>query len=199
MRVVVAPDSFKESLSAVEAADAIAAGVREAGRDAQIDLCPMADGGEGTVEAMVAASGGAFRTADVFGPLGEPRQARFGILGDGATAVIEMAAAAGLALVPPEERNPLLTTTFGVGCLMRAALDAGARNMVIGIGGSATVDGGTGCARRWAWSLSARPARPGRAGLPAGGWRISAGSTSPTATRGSRTAASASPATWPTR
>lgn len=169
MRVVVAPDSFKESLSAVEAADAIAAGVREAGRDAQIDLCPMADGGEGTVEAMVAASGGGFRTADVFGPLGEPRQARFGILGDGATAVIEMAAAAGLALVPPEKRNPLLTTTFGVGCLMRAALDAGARNMVIGIGGSATVDGGTGCAQALGVVFVSEAGEAGPCGLAGGG------------------------------
>ncbi len=147
MKVVIAPDSFKETLSAVEVARAIAARVAEAAPDAEIDLCPMADGGEGTVEAMVAATGGEFRTADVFGPLGEPRRARFGLLAGGATAVIEMAAAAGLALVPPEKRAPLLTTTFGVGCLIRAALDAGARKLVVGLGGSATVDGGAGCAQ----------------------------------------------------
>ncbi len=155
MRVVVAPDSFKETLSAVEVARALAAGVAEAAPQAEVDLCPMADGGEGTVEALVAATAGEVRRADVFGPLGEPRRAAFGLLGErgaGAgqarpTAVIEMAAAAGLALVPPERRDPLLTTTFGVGCLLRAALDAGARRLVVGIGGSATVDGGTGCAQ----------------------------------------------------
>ncbi len=147
MKIVIAPDSFKESLSAIEVARAMAAGVREAAPEAEIDLCPMADGGEGTVEAMVAATGGEFRTVEVAGPLGEPTEARFGLLGDGITGVIEMAEAAGLGLIAPEDRNPLLTTTFGVGQLILAALDAGAKRLIIGIGGSATTDGGTGCAQ----------------------------------------------------
>jgi len=147
MKVLIAPDSFKESLSAVEVARAMADGVRDVLARADIDLCPMADGGEGTVEAMVAAAGGRYRSADVFGPLGEPLRARFGLLDDGATAVIEMAAAAGLALVPPDRRDPLRTTTFGVGGLVRAALDAGARRLIVGVGGSGTVDGGAGCAQ----------------------------------------------------
>ena len=147
MNVLVAPDSFKETLPAVQVAQAIAAGVRAAVPGARIDLCPMADGGEGTVAAMVAATGGQSLSADVVGPLRERRRADYGLLGDGRTAVIEMAAAAGLALVPPGRRNPMRTTTFGVGCLIRSALDAGARRLVVGIGGSATVDGGAGCAQ----------------------------------------------------
>ena len=171
MKVVIAPDSFKETLSAVEVAEAIAAGVRDADPVAEIDLCPMADGGEGTVEAMVAATGGAVHTADVFGPLGEPREAQFGVLGDGATAVLEMAAAAGLALVPPQKRNPLRTTTFGVGRLIRAALDVGARKMIIGIGGSGTVDGGTGCAQALGVVFIDKHGRLSPCGLAGGGLR----------------------------
>ncbi|MDY7010044.1 MAG: glycerate kinase [Planctomycetota bacterium] len=147
MKIVIAPDSFKESLSAIEVARAIASGVREAAPGADIDLCPMADGGEGTVEAMVAATDGEFRTVEVAGPLCKPTEARFGLLGDGKTGVIEMAQAAGLGLIAPEDRNPLLTTTFGVGQLILAALDAGAERLIIGIGGSATTDGGAGCAQ----------------------------------------------------
>ena len=147
MRIVIAPDSYKESISAVEAAEALAAGARQANPAAEIDLCPMADGGEGTVEAMVAATGGEFREANTFGPLGEPMRARLGLLGDGSGSVMEMAAAAGIALVPPDMRDPLLTTTFGVGSLIRAALDLGVRRIMLGIGGSATVDGGAGCAQ----------------------------------------------------
>jgi glycerate kinase len=107
----------------------------------------MADGGEGTVDALVAATGGRIVSVRVTGPLGEPVDSFFGILGDGETAVIEMAAAAGLHLVPPEKRNPMVTTTYGVGELMRAALDAGCRRLIIGIGGSATNDGGAGMAQ----------------------------------------------------
>jgi len=169
MRIVVAPDSFKETLSAPAAARAIAAGVADAEPAAAVDLCPMADGGEGTVEAMVAATGGQVRTADVFGPLGERRKARFGLLGDGRTAVVEMAAAAGLELVPPDKRNPMLTTTFGVGCLIRAALDAGADRLVVGIGGSATVDGGTGCAQALGVVFVDKHGRLSPCGLAGGG------------------------------
>lgn len=147
MRFVIAPDSFKGSASAREVAQAIAEGLKAALPDAVCDLVPMADGGEGTVDALVAATGGRIVSVRVTGPLGEPVDAFFGILGDGETAVIEMAAAAGLHLVPPEERNPMVTTTYGVGELMRAALDAGCRRLIIGIGGSATNDGGAGMAQ----------------------------------------------------
>lgn len=147
MKIVIAPDSFKECLSAGEVAEAVAAGVRLASSDAEIDICPMADGGEGTVEAMVAATGGEIRTVHVSGPLGESVDAHFGLLGDGATAVIEMAAASGLELIAADKRNPMRTTTYGTGELIIAAMDAGAKEIVVGIGGSATVDGGCGCAQ----------------------------------------------------
>ncbi len=148
MRIVIAPDSFKESLSAREVCAAIARGIRRVRPDARIDEVPMADGGEGTVDALVAATRGTTRSSRVTGPLGEPIQAAWGLLG-GRTgeAVLEMAAASGLPLVPPDRRNPLHTTTYGTGELMRAALDAGARRILIGIGGSATTDGGAGAAQ----------------------------------------------------
>ncbi|MHB9144641.1 MAG: glycerate kinase [Symbiobacteriia bacterium] len=144
MRVVVAPDSFKGSLTAVEAAAAMAAGVRDALPQAEVALVPMADGGEGTVVTLVAGTGGRLETLMVTGPLGYPVPAHFGLLGGGETAVIEMAAASGLLLVPPAERNPLVTTTYGTGELIRAALDLGCRRILVGIGGSATTDGGVG-------------------------------------------------------
>jgi glycerate kinase len=144
MRVVIAPDKFKESLSAIRAAEAMARGVVAAAPEASVDLAPMADGGEGTVDALVAATGGSSRQARVSGPLGEPVMASFGLLGDSHTAVIEMAAASGLVLVPNERRNPLITTTRGTGELLLAAIAAGARRLIVGIGGSATNDGGAG-------------------------------------------------------
>jgi len=147
MRFVIAPDSFKGSASAKDVAQAIAEGLKVSLPDAEFDLVPMADGGEGTVEALVAATGGEIVRERVTGPLGEPVDAFFGILGDGETAVIEMAAAAGLHLVPPERRNPLVTTTYGVGELIKAALDRGCRRVIVGIGGSATNDGGAGMAQ----------------------------------------------------
>ncbi len=150
MRIIIAPDSFKESIDARTAAEAIARGVRRANPHAEIDLIPMADGGEGTVDALVAAGGGEIRRTRVTGPLHEPVEANWGLITapDGAvTAVLEMAAASGLALVPPDRRNPLVTTTFGTGELMRAALDAGAKRLLVGIGGSATTDGGAGAAQ----------------------------------------------------
>ncbi len=170
MKIVIAPDSFKESLAAAGVARAIAEGVFLVRPDARIDLCPMADGGEGTVDAMVAATGGRILTADVFGPLGQPVRARFGMLGGpGATAVIEMAAASGLALVPPERRDPRETTTFGTGQLILAALDAGAKRIVMGIGGSATVDGGCGCAQAMGVTFLDGQGRPCACGLGGGG------------------------------
>jgi glycerate kinase len=144
MKVVIAPDSFKESLSAPEVAEQVAAGFREVFPDADYALVPLADGGEGTVAAMVAATGGRIVSVSVTGPLGTRVTAFYGLTGDGQTAVIEMAAASGLELVPPGKRNPLITTSYGTGELIRAALDAGVSGIVIGIGGSATNDGGAG-------------------------------------------------------
>ena len=144
MKIVIAPDSYKESLSALEVAQVVEAGFRQVFPDADYVLVPVADGGEGTVDAMVAATGGRKETVTVSGPLGEPVEAFYGLTGDGDTAVIEMAAASGLALVPPDRRNPLLTSSRGTGELIRAALDAGARRFILGIGGSATNDGGAG-------------------------------------------------------
>ena len=144
MKIVIAPDSFKESLSAPEAAAAIEAGFREIFPLADYITLPLADGGEGTVAALVAATGGAIVPVTVTGPLGEPVQAFYGLSGDGRTAVVEMAAASGLALVPPPLRNPLMTTSYGTGELIRAALAAGVKSVIVGIGGSATNDGGAG-------------------------------------------------------
>lgn len=144
MKIVIAPDSYKESLSATEVARAIEKGFREIFPDAEYVSVPVADGGEGTVEAMIAATNGTMQHAAVTGPLGESVNACWGISGDGVTAFIEMAAASGLALVPPSQRNPLVTTSRGTGELILAALDKGARNIIIGIGGSATNDGGAG-------------------------------------------------------
>ena len=144
MRVVIAPDKLKGSLSAPAAAEAIARGVRAALPEAEIDLAPMADGGEGIVEALVASTSGTFHEAGVTGPLGEPVRARFGMLGDGRTAVIEMAAASGLVLVPHARRDPLRASTRGTGELLLAAMGLGARRIILGIGGSATNDGGAG-------------------------------------------------------
>ncbi|SAH92556.1 glycerate kinase [Bordetella ansorpii] len=143
MKIVIAPDSFKESLSAPAAAEAIAHGVRQAFPGAQTLCVPMADGGEGTVQAVLAATGGQWRESPVQGALGEARQAGWGWLADG-TAVIEMATAAGLELTPPAQRDPLRASSHGVGQLVRAALDAGARRIILGLGGSATNDGGVG-------------------------------------------------------
>jgi len=153
MRVVVAPDKFKGSLSASEVAEAMARGVKAACPSAEVDRAPMADGGEGVVEALVEATGGSYREEEVAGPLGEPVRARFGMLGDGQTAVIEMAAASGLALTPIEARNPLKTSTRGTGELLLAAVRAGARRVIVGIGGSATNDGGAGMAQALGYRL----------------------------------------------
>ncbi|MBS3733854.1 MAG: glycerate kinase [Phycisphaerae bacterium] len=172
MKVVIAPDSFKECLPAADVADALARGILEVAGDARVDLCPMADGGEGTVAAMVAATGGTTRTVDVWGPLGAAIRARFGLLGSDRTAglpgelglagavgrrddgdeparspVVEMAAASGLTLVPSQRRDPLRTTTYGTGQLIAAALETGCEEIIVGVGGSATVDGGCGAAQ----------------------------------------------------
>ncbi|MVW77337.1 glycerate kinase [Bordetella sp. 02P26C-1] len=143
MKIVIAPDSFKESLSAPDAAAAIARGVKQAYPDAETICIPMADGGEGTVAAVLAATGGQWRTTRVRGALGEPIEASWGWLDD-ATAVIEMAAAAGLEQTPPDKRDPMRASSGGVGELILAALDAGAQRIILGLGGSSTNDGGAG-------------------------------------------------------
>jgi glycerate kinase len=147
MRIVVAPDSFKGSVSALGVAEAMERGIHAVFPSAEVIKVPIADGGEGTVEALVAATGGRLLHAEVRGPLGESVRALWGTSGDGSTAFIEMAAASGLPLVPKEKRDPRVTSTFGTGELMKIALDAGLRKLVVGIGGSATNDGGTGMAR----------------------------------------------------
>lgn len=144
MKIVIAPDSYKESLSALEVASAIEAGFRDIFPEADYVKIPVADGGEGTVEAMVAATQGSIVRLTVTGPLGEPVDAFYGLSGDARTAFIEMAAASGLELVPTSRRDPLITTSFGTGELIKNALDRGVGHIIIGIGGSATNDGGSG-------------------------------------------------------
>jgi len=169
MRIVIAPDSFKECATAPEVAEAIGSGVRRVVPEAELALVPMADGGEGTVDALVAATGGVTVDVEVTGPLGGRVRSRYGILGDCQTAVIEMAAAAGLALVPPELRNPGLATTYGTGELVRDALDRGLEKIIVGIGGSATNDGGAGMAQALGYSLTDESG----AELPPGGLALS--------------------------
>lgn len=144
MKIVIAPDSWKESLSALEVATAIEDGFRQIFPDAEVVKIPMADGGEGTVEAMVAATQGRIVMLSVTGPLGEPVEAFYGLSGDEKQAFIEMAAASGLESVPTARRDPRITTSWGTGELIRHALDAGVRHIIIGLGGSATNDGGAG-------------------------------------------------------
>jgi glycerate 2-kinase len=167
MRVVVAPDKFKGCLSAAQVADAMEEGVRRSRGDVDIDHCPMADGGEGTVEALVMATGGRFISRRVTGPIPDMKvEARFGVLGDGKTAVIEMAAASGLALLKPEERDPMRTTTFGTGELMMAAVAMGMSRIILGIGGSATIDGGIGCAQACGLPVILKGGEPVSSGEP---------------------------------
>lgn len=144
MRIVIAPDSFKESLTALEVANAIEVGLKKIWPTADYIKVPMADGGEGTVQSLVDATGGKLVQASVTAPLGNTINAPFGISGDGKKAIIEMAAASGLHLVPFEQRNPLKTTSFGTGQLIKNALDLGVEKIILGIGGSATNDAGVG-------------------------------------------------------
>jgi glycerate 2-kinase len=147
MKILIAPQGFKGSLEAVEVANAIARGVRQVFSEANLTVLPIADGGEGTVRALVQASKGRTVVSRVTGPLGRPVNATWGILGDERTAVIEMAAASGLPLIRRDERNPMHTTSLGTGELILRALDAGVRHIIVGIGGSATNDGGAGMAQ----------------------------------------------------
>ncbi len=167
-RIIVAPDSFKESLTAAEVASYVADGIRKVLPTAEVIEVPLSDGGEGLTDALISGTGGRFIDREVTDPLGKKVTARFGVLGDNQTAVIEMAAASGLALVPREERNPMITTTYGTGELIKAALDLGCRRMIVGIGGSATNDGGSGMAMALGVKLldiDGKPIGPGAAGL----------------------------------
>ncbi len=147
MKIVIASDSFKGNLSALQVSQAISNGVKRAIPDALTAIVPMADGGDGTVQALVDATGGEIIPAEVTDPLGGRVIANWGLLGDKVTGVIEMATASGFNLVPPQKRNPLVTTTYGTGELILAALEKGCRKLIIGIGGSATNDGGAGMAQ----------------------------------------------------
>ncbi|MEW4264185.1 glycerate kinase [Priestia megaterium] len=147
MKIVIAPDSFKESLTALHVCEAVEKGIKAHFPNAEISKVPMADGGEGTVQSLVDATDGEVIQARVTGPLGKEVEAFYGILGDGKTAVIEMAAASGLHHVPVDKRNPLITTTRGTGELILKALDHKVKHIIIGIGGSATNDGGAGMAK----------------------------------------------------
>ena len=164
VRIIAAPDSFKGSLTAATAAECMARGVKNVLPDAEVLQVPLSDGGEGLVDALLAAAGGTVLTKKVQGPLGEPVEARFGLLKNG-VAVIEMAAASGLLLLPEGKSNPLLTTTYGTGELIRAALDLQCRRILLGVGGSATNDGGAGMAQALGYSLLDQAGRE----LPPGG------------------------------
>ena len=159
------PLAFKGCLTASEAAEAMAAGVRRALPDADVVALPMADGGDDTLEVLVGSTGGRMMAADVRGPAGRPVHARWGVLGDGETAIVEMAQASGLRLLSPEEMDPRTTSTYGTGQLILTALDQGYRRIIVGVGGSATVDGGTGAAS----ALGARFLDRGGRTLPPGG------------------------------
>ncbi|MGW8489965.1 glycerate kinase family protein [Streptomyces sp. NPDC055886] len=168
-RIAIAPSGFKESLSAARVAEAIATGVRRVIPDAELDLIPLVDGGEGTAEALALAGGGRLVPVTATGPVGDPVASHFALLGGGTTpgpltAVVEMAAVAGLALVPPDRRHPGATTTYGVGELIRAALDSGARRILVGCGDSGTSDGGAGALQALGARLTDRHGRELRPG-----------------------------------
>ena len=165
MKIVIAPQAFKGSISALRVAERMAEGVRRVWPDARTELAPVADGGDGTLETLVEASGGEIRSSEVIGPLGETRTAVWGAMGDGRTAVIEMARTSGLALVAVEDRNPLKATTYGLGQAIRDALDSGFRRFILGIGGSATNDAGAGMAQ----ALGVRLLHAAGGDLPRGG------------------------------
>lgn len=164
MKVVVAIDSFKGSLSSMEAGQAIAEGVKRVHQNAEVVVRPLADGGEGTVEALVEGMGGIFVTKEVTGPLGEKVEAVYGVIESkedlSKTAIIEMSAAAGITLVPEESRNPMNTTTYGVGELILDAIERGCRHFIVGIGGSATNDGGVGMLQALGYDFLTREGKP---------------------------------------
>ena len=165
MKIVIAPNAFKECLSPLQAAQSIREGVLRACADSETVMLPLADGGDGTVEALAVATAGRIVRSNVSDPLGRSVQAEYGILGDGRTAVIEMAEASGLKRLVPEERNPLVTSTRGTGELIVDALSHSVGTIIVGIGGSATVDGGTGMARAFGYQFLDANGEP----IPEGG------------------------------
>lgn len=168
MKVVVAIDSLKGSLTSVEAGTAISDGIKKIYPEAEVKILPLADGGEGTVEALTCGMGGSLQQVFVSGPNRTPVVCEYGILADRNTAIIEMAGAAGITLIPEEERNPLYTTTYGVGEVITDAIQKGCRNFIIGIGGSATNDGGAGMLQALGYELlnkEGKPIRSGASGL----------------------------------
>ena len=165
MKIVVAPQAFKGTASAADAAEAMRRGVLSVAPDSDVSVIPIADGGGGTVDALVTATGGRWITSPAADPLGRPIHARWGVLGDGVTAVIETAAASGLALLADAERDPTVTTTRGTGDLISAALDSGHRRILVGLGDSATNDAGVGMA----WALGFRALDEDGRDLPPGG------------------------------
>lgn len=169
MKIVVAPQAFKGSLGVFQVSAAIVSGIERVFPDAEVLISAMADGGDGTLEVLMRSTGGRTHEDTVTGPLGEPVRARWGVLGNSDTAVVEMASASGLALVPAGRRDPLVTTTYGTGELIRHALDQGHRKFILGVGGSATCDGGTGVAQ----ALGVRFLDESGAELPFGGGPLS--------------------------
>ncbi|PKB79743.1 MAG: glycerate kinase [SAR202 cluster bacterium Io17-Chloro-G9] len=165
VKVVVAPQGFKGSVTGLEAARAIQRGILAAMPDAETALAPVADGGDGTLNALVDATGGRVFSTKVTGPLGHPIEASWGVMGDGETAVVEMARASGLALLPPQRRDPRITTTRGTGEIIQKALNQGFKRIIVGLGGSATNDGGAGMAS----ALGARFSDPQGRALEEGG------------------------------
>lgn len=168
MNIVIAIDSFKGSLTSLEAGEAACSGIRRVLPEAKVKVMPLADGGEGTVEALTLGMGGELHRVEVTGPLGDKVIAQYGILPEGKTAIVEMAAAAGLTLVPQDRRNPLHTTTYGVGEILRDAVRHGCRHFIIGIGGSATNDGGLGMLQALGYEMldeSGAPVSCGAVGL----------------------------------
>jgi len=160
MRIVVAPDSFKECLSATQVTSAISKGIQKAVPEAEIIGIPVADGGEGTVESLIEATSGKIIPTPSVDALNRPIQSFYGVLGNGKTAVIEMAAASGIELLLPEQQNPFFTSTYGTGLLLKAAIDAGFTDIIMGIGGSATNDGGAGMAQALGFELLDRNDNP---------------------------------------
>ena len=167
MKVLIAMDSFKGSLTSIEAGQAVQEGILQAMSHVQIDLSPLADGGEGTVDALCCGGSGRIERSSVTGPLGQPVSAKYGVLSN-EIAVIEVAEAAGLTLIPEEKRDPLYTTTYGVGELILDAIEKGCREFLIGLGGSGTNDGGVGMLTALGWSFTDKEGltiAPGAAGL----------------------------------
>jgi len=165
LRILVAPNAFKESLTAIEAAEAISRGIQKVLPEARITSLPIADGGDGTLEAVVSGTGGKILRARVLDPLGKKITAHYGLTGNGKTAIIEMSRASGLALVPTKLRNPMTTTSYGTGQLINAALKRGVKEIILGIGGSATLDGGIGALQALGFLFLDRRKQPvGRGG-----------------------------------